>query len=53
LMLQTLTNVPVAKKVDVAHGDTPRRPASRFQPVVPPQFVPIVKLTRQSHYLVV
>jgi hypothetical protein len=55
LMLQTLTRVPaqVAKRVDVAHGDTPRPPAGRFQPVVPPQFVPIVKSTRMLYHLVV
>ena len=55
LMLQTLTHVPaqMAKRVDVAHGDTSKRPAGRFQLVVPPQFVPIVKLTRQFHYLIV
>ena len=37
LMLQTLTRVPaqVAKRVDVAQGDTPKRPAGEFQPVVP------------------
>jgi hypothetical protein len=38
---------------DVAHGDTPRRPAGRFQLVAPPQIVPMVKLTRLFHYPVV
>ena len=54
-MLQTLTHVPaqMTKRVDVSQGDTPKYPAGRFQPVVPPQFVPKVKLTRQLHYLIV
>lgn len=51
LMLQMLMHAPaqMAKRVDV-HGDTPKRPAGRFQPVVSPQFVPIVKLTRQFYF---
>jgi hypothetical protein len=55
LMVQTLTRVPaqMAKRVDVAQGGTPKRPAGRFQPIVSPQFVPKVKLIRQIYYLVV
>jgi len=54
LTLQTLTHLAqMAKRVDVAHGDIPERPAGISQPVVPPQFVPTVKLTRLFHYLIV
>jgi hypothetical protein len=54
LMLQTLTHLAqMAKRVDVAHGDIPERPAGTPQPVGPPQFVPTVKLTRLFPYLIV
>jgi hypothetical protein len=55
LILQALTRglAQMAKRVDVAHEDTPRRPAGRFRPVVPPPFVPIVKLAHQLHHLFV
>jgi hypothetical protein len=54
LMLQTLTHLAqMVKRDDVAHGDIPERPAGTSQPVVPPQFVPRVKLSRLFHYLIV